>query len=214
MSDFSEVSIAYSLNLKNLDEARQIFEKECKNLNAKILELLEEKCRERNSERTNPLFKKFSWGDVENASTMRQGHWLNFSQGTAASICIKPPGKARFDRNIASLNFEMMFDSEFNRYMFKIRFQNDYARNEQMDERLQALAAQYPDKFPKSSHVKSSSAILGTWDLDTDLVNHLEKIIDNCMNLVQEMVNFEFPDAEYVTESEETLGPSNANTAA
>ena len=196
---FSDVSFAYMANLQNLDEARQIFEKECRNLNNKIIELVSEKCNSRNKDLSSQLRKKFWWGDAtdETLSSRRPGHWINFVQGTSIPMSIKAPGQKNFKNNVAYLHFEVSFDQEAKRHLFKVRFQNDFDKNDQLDEKLHALALAQPEKFRQSKHIKQSCAIIGVWELDQGLVENLNTIILNSLDLVQEMIAQEFPDSLY-----------------
>ena len=202
---FTEVALAYSANLQNLDEARQIFEKECRGLNSMVLDLVNEKCVSRNKDRTATLRKKFYWQDVSDSeSSRRSSHWLSFLQGTSVSISLKAPGRKNFEKDKAYLYFEISFDADFKRYMFTVHFRNDYARNDQLDERLFSLASSKPDKFPNPKHIKQSCAILGVWELDHKLVEGLNDIVINSLDLVQEMIELELPDSLYNVVTEDT----------
>jgi hypothetical protein len=195
---FTDVSLAYSANLQNLDEARQIFEKECRNLNSIVLDLATEKCGSRNKDRSATLRKKFYWQDISDSeSSRRSSHWLNFSQGTSISISLKAPGRKNFEKDKAYLYFDISFDSELKRYMFNVHFRNDYARNDQLDERLFSLAQSKPEKFPNPKHIKQSCAILGVWELNHELIENLNDIVISSLDLVQEMIELELPDALY-----------------
>ncbi len=212
---FTDVALAYSANLQNLDEARQIFEKECRNLNSIVLDLANEKCVSRNKDRTNSLRKKFFWQDISDSeSSRRSSHWLSFLQGTSVSISLKAPGRKNFEKDKAFLYFEISFDADFKRYMFTVHFRNDYARNDQLDERLFALANSKPDLFQNPKHIKQSCAILGVWELDQTLVENLNTIVINSLDLVQEMIELELPDSLYNVAQEDTSNQDLKDPAA
>lgn len=212
---FTEVALAYSANLQNLDEARQIFEKECRGLNSMVLDLVNEKCVSRNKDRTATLRKKFYWQDISDSeSSRRSSHWLSFLQGTSVSISLKAPGRKNFEKDKAYLYFEISFDADFKRYMFTVHFRNDYARNDQLDERLFSLASSKPDKFPNPKHIKQSCAILGVWELDHKLVEGLNDIVINSLDLVQEMIELELPDSLYNVSTEDNSSQDQKDPAA
>lgn len=207
---FSEVALAYSANLSNLDEARQIFENECRNINNMMVELVNDKCLTRNKDRSSQLSKKFAWGEVNDSqSSRRPSHWLSFAQVTTLPICIKTPERKKFENNVAFLHFDLSYDSDMKRHMFKVRFQNDFQKHDQMDEKIVAMAVTQSGKFRNPKHIKQSCGILGVWEIDKELAENLNNIILNSMDLVQEMVNQEFPDSLYVGNVVDDNPPSN-----
>ena len=200
---FSEVSSAYAANFKNLNEARQIFENECKIINNRLFNLVEEKCRNLNAAASAHLRRKFSWDKTMDESSQRSSDWATFSQETIAPINLRIPGKKNFDKKVAKLSFEISFDNEHNRFMFKIYFLNAYIKMENLDESLADLALLQPDTFKNAKRLLKSTAILGVWDINAELLDTLEIIINKSLDLVQAMVDRELPDSNYELQADE-----------
>lgn len=211
---FSDVSMAYSSNINNLNEAKQIFETECKGLNDRILNLADEICTARNKDKNRFLRSIFYWGEcTDSESSKKNGNWVSFTQRTSLGLCIKAPGRKNFDNNVAFLSFEIAFDQDLKRFMFKVKFDNLYAKNDQLDERLYALASQ-SGFFKNGLHIKSSSTILGSWELNAELSESVNEIVVKSLDLVQEMILLEFPENLYnKADTETTQGDGSEKVA-
>jgi hypothetical protein len=184
----SDVSLSFSNNLHNLNEAREIFEGECEALNKSIMNLVSSLREIRNRDESRFITKIFYWNEVhDNYSTKKNGPWTNFVQRAAIPVCIKSPKYKNFDNNVAHLIFDISFDFDLRRFMFKVKFENGYKKNDQLDEKLFELALTKPF-FKNPKHFKTSTAVIGCWEMDEDFSKMLNEIVMSSMDLVQEMI--------------------------
>lgn len=193
---FSDLGKAYSLNLYNLNEARSVFEDECRQLNSNVEEYIEELAKRHNSNKEEFLAKIFNWGTTENASKVKEGPWVNFSQANVVPLNLKVQGK-RFTKGIAFIKFESAFDNQQRKFLFRVWFENCYDKNENIDETIFKLAQKSPEKFPMSKYIKSNTCVIGCWELDEELVSNIGSIVKRCLNLVEEAIGELYPENSY-----------------
>ena len=203
---FSELGVAYSTNLFNLSEARKVFEEECRQLNSNVDELVKEHKRSYNSDKSKFLTKIFTWGNPAPWSTTKDGSWLNFVQGTYIDLNLKTPGRQKFENSIAYIQFEITFDDELRRFIFKVRFENKYEKNDLLDEKVFELAAKCPEDFPKAKHIKSSTSILGYWELDQHLAQNINSIVTKSMMLIENAFSELYPEEKYKQKVTASIG--------
>lgn len=198
---FSELTHAYNANAWNLNDARKIFQNEINEFNSDIESHLQEVCgRPIDDDR----IKKVRWSNPTDWSTSKDGPWLNYNASTQVEIDIKPPGYKIFKRAAAYLYFEIRFDRDFNRFMFRCRFENQNSVNESIDESvMEIISSQSPVEFSNSFHQKSNTAILFRHELKDDLFDRLYQVIDKAIIICEEAVDAIFPDELYVNFDEE-----------
>lgn len=185
---FSDVSMAYSNNLYNLNEARNIFENECRILCDKI----QTHCDEMKGN-AKSLAHKFRWGNVNEYKTLKAGAWTSFVQAIHVGMDVRMPESRRFDNNIAHLWFDLSFDHELKRFSFKIRFENKFSKNDQLDEAIVRIALK--EHFKEARSVKNSTAILATLELNDALFENISTLVANSMLVVQETIDLLYPDS-------------------
>lgn len=187
---FSDVSMAYSNNIYNLNEARNIFENECRVLSDKI----QTHCDEMKGN-AKSLAHKFRWGNINEYKTLKAGAWTSFIQAIHIGMDVRVPECKRFDNNIAHLWFDLSFDHELKRFCFKIRFENKFSRNDQFDETVVQIALK--EHFKEARPVKNSTAILATYELNDALFENISSMVANAMLVVQEAIDTLYPDSLY-----------------
>lgn len=199
--NFSELGAAYSLNLHNLNEARKIFETEAEQLSEKIGDLLKESVKSQNRDTSNPLIKICTWGEVRDESTVKEGNWIKFKQCQHVGINLKVEGKNNFRNGVASLKFEIGYDDQERRFLFKVRFENHFDKNELLDEKVYELASRKPSDFPSAKLIRASTALVGCWELNEELCQNFSVIVLRCLKLVQETIGEIYDPAKLAAQS-------------
>lgn len=200
---FCELSSAYSLNLHNLNEARKVFEEECIQFNEHVENKVKTHKIGHNSDKSKFLPKVFTWGNNHPWCTMKEGNWKSFVQGTTVELNLRVPGRQKFENNIGFLRFEISYLDEVRKFVFKVKFENQYTKNEFIDEKVIDLASKRPEDFPSAKLIKSSTGIISVWELDENLINKLSSIITNSMLLVEEAISHLYPETSYGNVSSE-----------
>ena len=211
---FTELGTAYSLNLYNLNEARKVFEEECRQINALVEDLVKDHKSSHNTDKSKFLAKIFTWGNIDPWCTLKEGNWTSFVQGTTSGMNIRIPGRQKFENNIAFLRFEITFSDDLRRFVFRAKFENKYTKNELIDEKVIEMASKRPTDFPGSKLIKSSTGILCVWELDQNLINNLNFIVNNCMGLIEEAICELYPQSLYSSQSLEVATSENEQDVA
>lgn len=192
---FSELTYAYNANAWNLNEARKIFQNEINEFNNDIEGRLQEVCQRPNDE---GKIKKVRWSDPTDWSTSKDGPWLNYIASTQVEMDIKPPSFKIFKRAAAYLYFEIRFDRDFSRFMFRCRLENQNSVHNNIDEKVMELISQKKtEEFPNAVHQKSNTGILFRHELKDDLFDILYQQIDNAIKVCEEAIDAIFPDSQY-----------------
>lgn len=190
---FSEVSTTYNANLNQLNDARQIFEKEVRSLNEFVHAHLSER------RQAEQRIEKLRWEAAEDWSTGREGPWLNWYCGTRIRLDVKLPGKTRFRKGAAFVYFQTIFDHDLDRFMFRCRLENQNTIAEDIDEQAFGIVQKRGEnEFPGAHHVKANTAILFRYPLQDSLFDELNRNVDRALGAVEQAIEIILPDDRYV----------------
>ncbi len=192
----SEVAVAYNINIACLDEARQIFEKEVKQLNEVVMDHLYAATKRLNQD--EKMGRKLRWQQPEDDSRNREGPWLNFAARAVIGLDVKVPGAKVFKKNAAYLYFETVYDRDAEKkFVFQCRFENQNIVSDELDEKVLELVRDKSDQFPAQVHFKANTTVLFRFRLEENLFDELNEHIDSAMAVCQDEVNILFPDSAY-----------------
>jgi len=196
---FSDVGSAYNSNVIGLDEARQIFEKEVRQLNDLVMDHLYAVAKRLNQD--EKVAKKLRWQDPQDDSRNREGPWLNFASRSTIGMDLKTPGAKQFKKNVALLYFETVFDWENEKkFVFQCRFENQNIVNNDFDEKVLELIQAQKEKFPGQVHYKANTTIIFRLKLEDSLFDQINQNIDLALGVCQEVITTTFPDSQYKNE--------------
>lgn len=192
---FSELTHSYNANAWNLNEARKIFQNEINEVINEVVSHLPEVCQRPDDD---GKVQKVRWSTPYDGSTSKDGPWLNYIASTQVVMDIRPPAFIRFKCAAAYLYFEIKFDRDFSRFMFRSRLENQNIVNDSIDEKVMGLIAQKEaEMFLNAVHRKSNTVILFRHELKDELFDNLNQLIDDSIKICEEAIDLLFPDSQY-----------------
>ena len=186
---FTEVTVAFNINLSTLDEARQIFEADAIRLIAQVNEHLGGTVERANSRESKSFLL---WSLPEGFESKRAGHWLNFYAGTKAMLSVRPPNGKNFRNMAAQLRFVVEYDWQGSKqFMFTGYVESHNAIIANFDEDVFELLKGNA-RFPGSQHIKTDMTILFRLPLDAEVFDRISSLTDEsvevCTKAIEKIV--------------------------